>query len=128
MNCHVTEVNGPEIPSHRTAWLAVHRAVGDNEAVDEVAGREAEAHGFKCAEEAQEIRSVTGGKLPECFVLEDIQAKVPGSCSVLVEDVAPCNMQAGGSEPLFVIEHSVELDEHAVFYGTKELPVFVRRQ
>jgi len=48
--------------------------VGDDEAKDEVAGREAGAHGFEAAEEADEIGAVCGGELPKSFVFDDVEA------------------------------------------------------
>src|SRR5207247_5187645 len=117
-------------PAYHSPRIAVKRRypfqwlefLGDHEAIDEVAGGEAGPHSPEGFQIIDKLRAVLRGKLPKGFLLDDIQAKIPGLGAVLVEDFAGGDLQAIRMHPGLVIPHGLELNEHALLNRLDEFP------
>ena len=66
---------------------------GDEEAVDEIGGGEAGAHGAKGFEMTDKIRAHFCGECPKGFFLDDVQTKIPSFGAMLVQDLGVSDMQ-----------------------------------
>ena len=79
----------------------------DEEAIDEVAGREAGAHGVERFEISDEVRAQFCRENPELFVFDDFEGEIPGLGAILVENFAMRDMQTVRCEILLVIVHGL---------------------
>ena len=82
-----------------------NRKLSNKEAINEVAGGKTGAHGLECLEIFDELRAVLKGEIPEGFVLDNFEGKVPSFGAMLAENLPVGNFQIVGGHKCFVIVH-----------------------
>jgi hypothetical protein len=96
------------------------------EAIDEIAGREAGTHGTECFQVGDEFGAMFRGQGPELFVFDDVQAEVPGFRAIEREVLAMDDVQATRNQKVAIVIHSAEFDHHALLDRLDEF-LFVGR-
>jgi hypothetical protein len=67
--------------------------LGDEEAVNEIAGGETGSHGPEGPEMIDKRRAHFCGEPPKRFPFDDVQAKIPGLGAIFVQDLALHDLQ-----------------------------------
>src|SRR6267378_8449983 len=98
------------------------------EAVNEVAGGIAGAHGLESLEIGDKVGTVGYGEPPELPVLNDVEAEVPCFGAIFVQTFAVHDLQAVRHEILFVVIHRLEFHEHALFDRVDKFPRRLARE